>query len=297
MAVNTFFPWRDGVGAVEYNNRLIMFGGWNPSGGVFTPFTTTSEIWQSYDNGATWTLLGNAPWSRRHSFSYSVVNGYLYIWGGDNFNGQLKDIWRFDDINGWVQITADWGVTGGNRIFQAGCAHKGELYMAGGQENLSVPTNNFNDIVKWNGSTWTNVGTLPISYFTAGVLLSDDTDLYIIGGGQYVDTGHTNFNNNIYKSSDDGATWTNIGSLGYDMTGVMFCNAQIFDNKIFFINGWDQSIPANKSGVWWSKKDCKFWVKIGNNTATHAAGITNPINNHFYIVSGNVTGSVWKVVK
>lgn len=297
MAVNTFFPWRDGAGIIEYNNRLIMFGGWNPSG-AFTPFTTTNEVWQSLDNGATWSLVGTAPWARRHSHNYCLMNGYIYLWGGDNFYGQLKDIWRFSDADGWEQVTSDWGVIGGNRILQGGCAHKGELYMAGGQTNFTDPTNNFNDIVKWNGSAWVSVGTLPVNYFSTGILMSDGTNIYMIGGGQYLDTEHTNLNTNIYKSTNDGATWTNMGSVGYGMTGLMYCGATIFDNKIFFINGYSPTSPTgNKSGVWYRSLTYNSWIKIGDNTATHAMGTSNPVGNHFYIVSGNVTKSVWKISK
>ena len=128
-------------------------------------------------------------------------------------------------------------------------------------------------------------------------MLSDGTDLFIIGGGRYLDTGHDNLNTNVYKSSDDGANWTSIGSLSTGMTGIMYCGAQLLDNKIFFINGWEQATTSNKNGVWWAKKDVNFWVKVGNNTITHGMGISNPVDNHFYIVSGNLTKSVWKISK
>lgn len=295
MPSNTFWPWRDGVGAIEYNNRLIMLGGWNDDA-AFAPYVTTDEIWQSTDSGVTWTLVGSAPWSKRHSFSYCLMNEYIYVWGGDNIYGQLKDIWRFSDSAGWEQVTSDWGTTGGNRLLQAGCAHKGELYMAGGQESYSAPTNNFTNIVKWNGATWTSVGTLPISYFSTGVMLSDGVSLFIIGGGQYLNTGHVNLNNDVYKSADDGVTWTNVGSLSNGMTGVMYCGAALFDNKIFYINGYSPTAPiGNTQGVWWAKREVDYWVKVGNNDLTHAMGISNPVDDHFYIVSGNDKKSVWKI--
>src|ERR1700680_4960459 len=46
---------RDGAGALVFQNRLWLIGGWNPGDRKFFPRICNNEVWSSA-NGADWTL-------------------------------------------------------------------------------------------------------------------------------------------------------------------------------------------------------------------------------------------------
>ncbi|MFO3796310.1 MAG: hypothetical protein ACK8QZ_03380 [Anaerolineales bacterium] len=96
-------PWagRDGAGLFSMGGNLHLVGGWNPS--VFSP-STVSEHWISTDDGLTWTQLADAPWEARHSSGWLDHNGKFFVIGGDTQLGHYqRDVWAYDDVNGWVQ--------------------------------------------------------------------------------------------------------------------------------------------------------------------------------------------------
>ncbi|MBT4137007.1 MAG: hypothetical protein HOE48_03780 [Candidatus Latescibacteria bacterium] len=49
------FAGRDGAGALVFQDRMWLLGGWNPKDKVHFPSICNSEIWSS-KNGADWTL-------------------------------------------------------------------------------------------------------------------------------------------------------------------------------------------------------------------------------------------------
>jgi len=119
MTLNTQWKWRDGLKTFYYGGYLVIMGGWNPTGGVFTPGPSTNQIWVSDDDGLTWTYLGDAPWSARHYFGYQIIGTTFYLFGGEG----NKDIWTYDLSQGilnlavalnWTEQTSDWGATGGD---------------------------------------------------------------------------------------------------------------------------------------------------------------------------------------
>ncbi|MFZ1932596.1 MAG: hypothetical protein WCB27_17030 [Thermoguttaceae bacterium] len=59
------FAPRDGAGALTFNNRMWLLGGWNPGDAVHFPKIANSEVWKSAD-GANWTLVTRqAAWEVR----------------------------------------------------------------------------------------------------------------------------------------------------------------------------------------------------------------------------------------
>lgn len=302
--VNTQWPWRDGVGTIEIStDKILMFGGWNPNSGVFTPGPSTNQVWISEDGGLNWTYIGEAPWFRRHSFGHSKIGNYIYIFGGDPFydGNAPKDVWRcyLPDENylDWEQVTNNWGTDGGNRLIFAHCEHKGNIYMAGGQHGFDSGATAFSDICVLNQSTgqFSKVGDLPITWFSTGAMVSNGDNIYIFGGGRYQNSGHDNFNSKIYKSSDNGVTWTELADLPTEFNGLMYCGGSASSKSLFFVNGSDGFV--NHSGIWYTDLNAQLWLSLANPTATHAPGITNYFNNHFYIISGNETNYVLKINK
>ena len=77
------FAARDGAGALVFQDKMWLLGGWNPGDKVHFPLICNSEVWSSAD-GISWTLENpQAPWEGRHTAGYVVHNGRMWIVGAD----------------------------------------------------------------------------------------------------------------------------------------------------------------------------------------------------------------------
>jgi len=45
----------DGAGALVFNDRMFLIGGWNPSDPEYYPRACVNDVWSS-DNGADWVM-------------------------------------------------------------------------------------------------------------------------------------------------------------------------------------------------------------------------------------------------
>jgi len=83
------FAPRDGAGAVVYDGKMWLLGGWSRQDKVHFPLICNNEVWNSVD-GADWTLVkpntfapqGYDPqrdWSGRHCSGYVIHHGELGV--------------------------------------------------------------------------------------------------------------------------------------------------------------------------------------------------------------------------
>jgi hypothetical protein len=104
------------------NNRMIVFGGLNPSS------TPLNDVWVlSNANGqggpATWTQLspsGSAPAARLlHTAVYDAANNRMIIFGGGSLTQNFSDVWVLSNANGlggtpaWTQLLPSGGPPSG----------------------------------------------------------------------------------------------------------------------------------------------------------------------------------------
>src|SRR5690242_16675852 len=84
---------RDGAGALVFQDRLWMLGGWNPGDKSSFPRICNNEVWSS-SNGGDWALEKpntflnrdfdpDSDWEGRHTAGYVVYKGKMWIVGGD----------------------------------------------------------------------------------------------------------------------------------------------------------------------------------------------------------------------
>ena len=99
---NASFAARDGAGALVFNDRMWLLGGWNPRDKVHFPRICNSEVWSSAD-GHSWQLENpQAPWEGRHTAGYVVHRGRMWIVGGDCNQGHYQnDVWNSADGIRW----------------------------------------------------------------------------------------------------------------------------------------------------------------------------------------------------
>ena len=84
------FAPRDGAGALVYEDRMWLLGGWNPGDKKHFPRICNNEVWSSKD-GAAWDLMKantfvdrkfqpERDWEGRHTAGYVVHRGKMWMW-------------------------------------------------------------------------------------------------------------------------------------------------------------------------------------------------------------------------
>lgn len=182
-------------------NDLFAGGQFTGAGG--NPMTNIAR-W----NGGEWESVGNANGIVRAMTQY---DGELYAAGEFTMIGGISAnrIARFDGSN-WNALPT--GPTAqGNPTIRALAVHDGELYI-GGQFSGFIGVSNSMRIVRWNGTSFSNVGGYNITG-QINALASFDGDLYMAGAITNIRPPSTTTNiavNNIARW--DGAAWHAMGS-------------------------------------------------------------------------------------
>lgn len=284
------FAWRDGAAITNLSGTTVyIFNGWNDNG-AFAPNTTTNKILKSTDGGTTWTSTETTPWAATHSMCYGTDRNasLFWKWGGDFLNlVYRKDVWTYDGTD-FTELTSDWGSAAGDRILMAGCVHKGYPIMSGGQDNYGPTPTLFTDTVAWNGTTFVKIGDLPVGLkISSGAMISDGTDLFIAGGGEYNSSGHNSLNDNLYKSTNDGVAWGIAGPL--PGIGRMYNSLKYMNGVLFYFEGAEAD-GTNHGNIFYSPDKGVTWLELSESVMpAHARAVcTNYDDSVLYIGPGNV---------
>ena len=265
---------RDGAELIPFLGKLWIFGGWDSGlsapgqgGATINPGRPTcNQVLSSSDQGATWVeelahvesppqTGAGARWYRRHShrcFPHTHAGTeYIYLVGGDHLipgadpfgagasNGYQCDVWRSSNP--------------GN---------------ANGWERVAE-----SDSVGWTG----RMLTMPVSHGGALYVMGGQNGL--IGGPPYPFTSALTptFYNDVWKSTDGGATWTRIlANAPWSSRGVT--KAVSHNGRIWVIGGghyptgtaepggpsYVTSNPRTFFAEVWSSADGITWTQHAN---------------------------------
>ena len=173
-----------------------------------------NDVWRSTDNGATWTqMTAHAGWSGRcEQGSVVMPDGSIVLMGGvsnDMPYNYTNDVWRSTD-NGatWTQMTANagWAV---RSQFSSVAMPDGSIVLMGGTGIMGAL---YNDVWRStdDGATWTQV-TVHAGWSArsghSSVAMPDGS--IVLMGGQTLTAGN-GFLNDVWRSTDNGATWTQM---------------------------------------------------------------------------------------
>jgi hypothetical protein len=298
------FGPRDGAGALTYDGKMWLLGGWNPN---VAP-ATDSEVWYS-TNGSNWTLASVAPWEGRHCGGYTVFNDRMWIVGGDtNSYHYQNDVWSSSDGIAWrLEANAIQPSPGGwgDRVTHYVLSYHGKIWLMGGQQITAFTGDNgvFNDV--WNsadGINWTqvttNAGWSPRGQILGSVVFNDK--MWVIGGGTFNDPRQ--YYNDVW-SSTDGVQWEQVLDKA-PWSPREYHNTVVFGNKMWVLNGENENnSPVNLSSIWYSS-DGKNWNRLPNvPMAGKHAGSVFVYNNEMWMVAGTsnnapsaqVSNDVWKL--
>jgi len=166
------FAPRDGAGALTFQGRMWLLGGWNPGDKKHFPRICGNEVWSSVD-GKEWrrdkpnTFLDKTfdparDWEGRHTAGYVVYKDRMWIVGGDVNQGHYHfDVWNSADGKEWTLVNKDKPVPWGPRALHYTVVHDGKIWVIGGQTIPSIAKEKetfYRDV--WNttdGVHWTQV--------------------------------------------------------------------------------------------------------------------------------------------
>lgn len=284
-SISAYFRPRDGAQLLYLNKALYLLGGWKPWGWLGKD--TTNEVWKSVNGGVTWSLIlphsdtvhweTGPRWRRRHMHAVTVHKGLLYVIGGDTSDEKWPtyptDVWSSPDGVKWTRRTnhAEWGP----RVLHMAASFNDKLYVMGGQTNVYDDKTAMNDV--WesadDGVTWQQVtadaGWAPRGMVTSPVVFQGQ--LYLCGGGTYVDTSPRAFYNEVWRWSGSGA-WEQVTAEAA-FPGRQYHSVEVFDDKLWVMGGYNPRY-GNMNDVW-SSPDGVAWTENKNTPwdFSHADGV------------------------
>ncbi len=293
------FAGRDGAGALVFDDRLWLLGGWNPGDSDHFPRTCNSEVWSSAD-GAHWTLETHAPWEGRHTAGYVVHAGRMWIVGGDAIQGHYQsDVWSSAGGISWDPVTdsAPWGP----RVLHYTAAFRGRILVLGGQTTPQfAPADEVFHADVWaseDGREWTCIADdcpwAPRGMIGGAAVMNDR--LWLLGGGTYDTPAHPQrlFYGDVWSTAD-GETWTQHLEHA-PWSPRQYHDVAVWDNKLWVLEGWNQS---NRNDVWYSADGVR-WREVADTpwAPRHAASVFVYRDALWMVAGNNMFPDVWKLVR
>lgn len=317
IAQKAAFAPRDGAGALVYQGKMWLIGGWSPKDKVHFPRICNNEVWCSTD-GAHWDLVkpntfGDdsfdrlADWEGRHTAGYAIHDGKMWIVGGDKNQGHYqRDVWSSTDGVTWSEASrnAPWAP----RVLHHTVAFKGRIWVLGGQTIPRFATSQDEETVFYNdvwwttdGARWTRVAPqepwwTPRGMIGGGAVFQDR--MWLLGGGTY-DTPQfpeRRFYNDVW-SSVDGETWQQHTACA-PWAPRQYHDVAVFDGRMWILEGAFNG--ENRNDVWRSE-DGVNWHKLPDTPwpPRHAASVF-VFDEALWVAAGSCRGvmyqDVWKLV-
>ena len=185
----------------------------------------------------------------RGGFGTAVLNGKLWVVGGQGASSRLNDVWSSPDGVTWTQelANAPWTARNSHTL----TAFNGKLWLMGGRANSGY----LNEI--WSspdGITWTqetaSASWLPRS---GHQVIQHDGKLWLMGGvrsgGGFQDVWNSTDGIN-WTLVTDTAAWSNRNGFG----------AASFNNKLWVMGGANEGVSPFTNDVW-SSTDGITWTE------------------------------------
>ena len=269
---------------LNIDNTLVLIGGYSWFG------ETSDAVWNSTDEGKTWTGVAQVPFGKRSGMASVIHKGAIYIIGGEGHNTadeykRFNDVWKSSDKGKtWTQINSNppFEEIAGAKLLSI----DNNLYLIGGY------TTTYSDEV-WesvdDGISWQKVsGKKSFSPRTGAGVLYHDGIIYVIGGINVTKKSDffSGFFNDLWTSEDLGRSWKRkYKKLGFPAGGRLFVNV---DGRFLAIYGHgNKKDPSGLHNDIWESRDLgKTWNKIEHENFYRADFAVAPTANGFILFGG-----------
>jgi hypothetical protein len=258
---------RDGSQIVQATSGRILLGdGWSPS----EPFELgqsvpyiTNEIWGSDDEGESWTLL------------------LAHVQTPPTSGAGARQ--RPSHCRPWVRLGGKIVVVGTE---PAVGAQRGDVWESSD-----------------NGATWARICTdAPTENFGVYMVGRLGADLYIMGGQTDPSNPATGLSS-VYRSSDGGATWTQLTDAPWDPRGMVWHPCE-HKGKLYVVSGglYDGSSPSGSvayNDVW--RFDGTSWEEVladGHGQFVGAIHVSlASVNGRLWLLNGHVPSTTTDLLR
>jgi hypothetical protein len=306
------FAPRDGAGALVFNDRMWLLGGWMTAGAdmINFPMTCNNEVFSS-DDGINWVLekpntfldknfIPENDWEGRHTAGYAVFKDKMWLIGGDVNQGHYQyDVWSSSDGWKWRWVNKGKPVPWGPRALHYTVVFKDKIWIMGGQtlpQFAAADEIFYNDI--WNshdGISWKKVEPAGPHWSHRGMIGGSvvfNDRIWLLGGGTYDTDRHPE--RKIYNevwSSSDGKKWEKHKNAPWFPR--QYHDIAVFDNKMWVLEGWNRH---NRNDVWYSS-DGENWLELPHTpwAPRHAASVFVYKNALWVVAGNNMESDVWKL--
>ncbi|QKG53067.1 hypothetical protein [Hymenobacter sp. BRD67] len=253
-----------GTGMNNVVQSLAVIGTTVYAGGQYTTADGTTANRVAQWNGSAWSplVMGAANGTDNSVFGLGVSGTTLYVGGNfANAGGSTANHMARWDGSTWAPLGTG-GASGVSNSSSSASVHcvlinGSTVYVAGSFNSAGgVPANG---VAKWDGSTWSALGTGLSSSATALALGANGTDLYV--GGYFSTAGGVPANR---VAKWDGSAWSALGSglsggSGYSIgpSAMTMSNGLLYVAGIFNLAG---GITVNNVAKW----DGNAWSALGS---------------------------------
>jgi hypothetical protein len=307
------FRGRDGVGALVFNDRMFLLGGWNPIDPEYYPRHCVNDVWSS-DDGTHWQMekentFRSPPfaeqgkdWEGTHTAGYVVYRDKMWIIGGDPLQGHYQpDVWNSRDGKSWDFVNRGRPVPWHPRCLHHTFVMHDKIWVLGGQtlpQFAPAPERLCHDL--WcteDGVEWTEVAMTqpytPLRAMYSGSVIFQNR-VWLLGGGTYEtpELPHYGFYNDVWSSADvvnweqhtDAAPWR----------PRVYVNVAVFDERMWVFGG--QTAEGNSNDVWYSS-DGATWHEVPDTpwAARHAASTFVYKGALWFMCGSHLKTDVWKL--
>jgi N-acetylneuraminic acid mutarotase len=248
------------------DGSIVLMGGYDGSNRL-------NDVWRSIDQGATWTqMTAAAEWTARSDHtSVALPDGSIVLMGG--YDGSRRnDVWRSTDQGAtWTQMTsiAEWTARSEH---SSATLPDGSIVLMGGYGASGPPKNDVWRSID-QGATWTQM-TVAAGWMGrvdhSSVALPDGS--IILMGGYGFDLVFT-YLNDVWRSTDQGATWTQMTAAAGWTTRYGHSSVALPDGSIVLMGGYDGSNRlhdiwrSTDRGVTWTQTAAAEWAARENPTS------------------------------
>ncbi len=186
----------------------------------------------------------------------------------------------------WIELgTGQNALRANNSIWSLLADPTGNIYAAGGFTDSTTYIGGLAYVAKWNGSTWSILGTGPNALIANNAIYSIVQD---ISGNVYAAGNFIDINGYQFVAKWDGTTWTELSglnalapiyTLASDVGGNIYAAGAITDTGA--ANGYHYVAKWNGSA----------WSELGYDTAHHTSGIK--ADSSIYVLATDRPGNVY----